>query len=175
MVLEGASPLKGKLGKQLFDPALNINDDATLDYEAASAPFDDEGIATQITPLVSEGVAMNYYYDLHTAALAGTRSTGNGNRSGSGLPSPAINALTISPGSTSFEQMIAPIREGLIVEHLMGADQGNILGVFFSVKGLLGNKIETAQTAGLVKNTMGTEMFTSYSTALKQSAMMDAG
>lgn len=154
MVLEGASPLKGKLGKTLFSSSLSMIDDATTDYEAASMPFDDEGIATRAMPLINQGTVENFYYDLHTAALAGTASTGNGNRSGGSLPSPGINALTVSSGGTSFEEMIADIKEGLIIEQLMGGEQGNILGGDFSGNVLLGFKIENGKIAGRVKNTM---------------------
>ncbi|MDD5605180.1 MAG: TldD/PmbA family protein [Dehalococcoidales bacterium] len=154
MVLEGASPLKGKLGTKLFSPDLSIIDDATSDFEAASSPFDDEGIATRAMPLINQGTVENFYYDLHTAALAGTVSTGNGNRSGGSLPSPGINALIIKGGDTSFEEMISDIKEGLIIEQLMGGEQGNILGGDFSGNVLLGYKIEDGKIAGRVKNTM---------------------
>jgi len=154
MVLEGASPLKNRLGQRVFDPALSIDDDATLDYQPASSPFDDEGVATRTTALIRDGVVENFYYDLYTASLAGTSSTGNGNRSGGGLPGPAVNALAVKPGTTSFEEMLADIKEGLIIEHLMGADQGNILGGEFSGNVLLGYKIENGKITGRVKNTM---------------------
>lgn len=154
MVLEGASPLKDKLGEQIFDSSFSLIDDATRDYQASSAPFDDEGIATRVTPLVNQGVAANFYYDLHTAALASTQSTGNGNRSGGSLPGPGINALIIEPGKVTFEEMLADIKEGILVEHLMGAGQGNILGGEFSGNVLLGYKIENGKITGRVKNTM---------------------
>lgn len=154
MVLEGASPLTGKLGEQLFSTDVSIIDDATRDFEAASAPFDDEGIATRAMPLINHGIVENFYYDLHTAALAGTSSTGNGNRSGGSLPSPGINALTIQPGKVTFEEMAADIKEGLIIEQLMGGEQGNILGGDFSGNVLLGYKIENGKVSGRVKNTM---------------------
>jgi len=154
MVLEGASPLKGKIGETLFSTDLSIIDDATTDYQAASAPFDDEGIATRAMPLVNRGVVENFYYDLHTAALAGTASTGNGNRSGGSLPSPGINALVVGSGIAPFDEMVADIKEGLIIEQLMGGEQGNILGGDFSGNVLLGYKIENGKITGRVKNTM---------------------
>ncbi len=154
MVLEGASPLQNKLEEQVFDSSFNLIDDATQDYQASSAPFDDEGIAIRATPLVNQGIVSNFYYDLHTAALAGAKSTGNGNRSGGSLPGPGINALTIKPGNVSFEDMLADIKEGILIEHLMGAGQGNILGGEFSGNVLLGYKIENGKIAGRVKDTM---------------------
>jgi len=83
-VLEGASPLKDKLGEQVFDKELSLWDDATVAYGVGSYPFDDEGVPGQRLPLVANGVATNFLYDLQTAVLAGTHSTGNGRRAGGG-------------------------------------------------------------------------------------------
>ena len=50
--------------------------------------------------------------------------------------------------------MVADIKEGLVVEQLMGASQGNVLGGDFSGNVLLGYKIENGKIAGRVKDTM---------------------
>ena len=50
--------------------------------------------------------------------------------------------------------MIADIKEGLFIEQVMGATQGNILGGDFSGNVLLGYKIENGKIAGRVKDTM---------------------
>ncbi len=104
-------------------------------------------------PLLREGAVANFLYDLQTAALAGTRSTGNGSRNG-GLPTPSPTTLTIAPGKTSFDEMLGDIKEGLVIEHLMGAEQGNILGGDFSGNVLLGYKVENGKIVGRVKDTM---------------------
>ncbi len=49
---------------------------------------------------------------------------------------------------------MADVKEGLIIEQLMGSDQGNILGGDFSGNVLLGYKIENGKITGRVKNTM---------------------
>src|SRR4030042_2645519 len=73
-VLEGASPLKDKLGKQVFAKRLSLWDDATVAYGVGSYPFDDEGVPSLRLPLVANGVVTNFLYDLQTSALAGTHS-----------------------------------------------------------------------------------------------------
>jgi len=50
--------------------------------------------------------------------------------------------------------MLADIEEGLVVEYLMGASQGNVLGGDFSGNVLLGYKIENGKIKGRVKDTM---------------------
>jgi PmbA protein len=152
-VLEGASPVGKRLGQQVFDPKLWLWDDPTLAYRPHSRPCDDEGVPSQRTPLIENGVVASFLYDLQTAALANTRSTGNGSRHG-GLPTPSPTALVIAPGKTTFDEMVSGIKEGLVIEQLMGAEQGNILGGDFSGNVLLGYKVESGKIVGRVKNTM---------------------
>jgi len=154
VVLEGVSPLEGKLGEQVFDNNLNLWDDATLAYRVGSSPCDDEGTPSQCTPLVERGVVASFLYDLRTAALANTQSTGNCKRIGSGSPKPAMSSLVIEEGDISFEAMVEDMKEGLIVEQLIGADQGNLLGGDFSGNVLLGYKVENGEVVGRIKDTM---------------------
>jgi len=153
-VFEGASPLKDKLGEQVFDKKLSLWDDATIAYGVGSYPFDDEGVSSQRLPLVTNGLVTNFLYDLQTAALAGTQSTGNGQRAGGGFPSPAISSLILSGGDVSFQAMVEDMKEGLVVEQLIGADQGNLLGGDFGGNVLLGYKVENGEIVGRVKDTM---------------------
>jgi len=153
-VLEGASPIGSKPGQLVFDEKLWLWDDPTIAYRPASRPCDDEGTPSQRTPLIEQGVVTNFLYDLQTAALAHTQSTGNGRRSHGGLPAPSPSAFIIAPGKAIFDEMVNDIKEGLVVEHLMGAEQGNILGGDFSGNVLLGYKVESGKIVGRVKNTM---------------------
>jgi PmbA protein len=153
-VLEGASPLKDKLGEQVFDKRLSLWDDATIAYGIGSYPFDDEGVSGRRLPLVTNGVVTNFLYDLQTAALAGTQSTGNGQRAGGGFPRPDVSSLILSGGDVSFQAMVEDMKEGLIVEQVMGAEQGNLLGGDFGGNVLLGYKVKNGEIVGRVKDTM---------------------
>jgi len=46
------------------------------------------------------------------------------------------------------------MKEGLIVEQLIGADQGNLIGGDFSGNVLLGYKVENGEVVGRIKDTM---------------------
>jgi PmbA protein len=153
-VLEGASPVGKKRGEAVFDKGFSLYDDPTIAYRPGSRPCDDEGVPSQRTALVEEGVVRNFYYDLRTAARAGKKSTGNGGRGRGGLPNPSITALVVTPGGTTLDEMVADIKEGLVVEQLMGAEQGNILGGDFSGNILLGYRVENGRITGRVKDTM---------------------
>ena len=153
-VLEGASPLKNRLGEQVFDKKLTLWDDATIAYGVGSYPCDDEGTPSQRLPLIDDGKVSSFLYDLQTAASADTRSTGNGRRMGGSPPRPAISSLIIGGGGLSFKDMVEDVKEGLIVEQLIGADQGNLLAGDFGGNILLGYKVENGEIVGRVKDVM---------------------
>ncbi|HHY47431.1 MAG TPA: TldD/PmbA family protein [Firmicutes bacterium] len=161
VVFQGASPLRDKLGAQVFDPRLALYDDGAIDFGPNSYAFDDEGVPTGRTPLVERGVVKNFIYDLKTAGLAGSRSTGNGfriSRAGEwtfeSQPSPSSTNLVMEPGDMSIEEMISGIEEGLLVDQVLGAGQGNVLSGAFSMNVHLGFKIAKGKLEGRVKNTM---------------------
>ncbi len=154
LVLEGASPLKDRIGEAVLAPNFSLWDDATLPYRPASRPGDDEGVPSQSISLVDKGVIKNFLYDLHTAALARTNSTGSGSRGRGGLPTPSVTSLIVGDGEASFEEMIKDMKEGLVVEQLIGAEQVNLMGGEFSGNVLLGYKVENGEIVGRVKDTM---------------------
>ncbi|MFC1968919.1 TldD/PmbA family protein [Chloroflexota bacterium] len=153
-VLQGASPIGNRMEERVFDENLSLWDDPTVAYSPASRPCDDEGVSSQRTPLIDEGTVAGFLYDLQTAAQSHTRSTGSGRRSHGGQPTPSPSAFIISPGDTTFDEMVSNTREGLVIEELMGATQGNVLGGDFSGNVLLGYKLENGKITGRVKNTM---------------------
>jgi len=153
-VLEGASPLGGRLGEVMFDPGFSLLDDGLVPGMPASAPSDHEGVPTQRTSLIEGGRLNAYYYDLQTAGRAGTQSTGNGLRSLASLPTPAPRALRIPAGQVAYPAMLADVAEGLVVDQIMGAWAGNLLAGDFSGNVHLGFRVEKGRLVGRVKNTM---------------------
>ena len=154
LVLQGASPLGQRKGECIFDPRFSLWDDATQPYRPHSSPCDDEGIPCRRLPLIERGVVSHFFYDLQTAGLANTQSTGHGSRATGGLPIPMASALIVEEGDMSFENMVNDMKEGLVVEVLMGAEQGNLLAGDFSGNVLLGYKVERGEFVGRVKDTM---------------------
>lgn len=158
--LEGASPLAGKIGRQVMDPRVCIYDDPTRDWALGSCPMDGEGVQSRKTPLIEAGIVKGFYYDLQTAGKAGASSTGNGfRRSGAGdyfegQPISAMTNAMVAPGSESLDDMIASMDEGIIVDQVIGAGQGNILTRDFSVNVHLGFRVEKGEIVGRVKDTM---------------------
>ena len=154
IVVQGASPLGKKQGEQVFDERLSLRDDATLTHRPRSRPYDDEGVPSQSAPLIDHGVVKGFLYDLQTAGFAGVQSTGSGDRGGAGVPTISISSLIFESGEATFEEMVQDIKEGLVVEQLMGAAQTNVLGGDFSGNVLLGYKVEKGEIVGRVKDTV---------------------
>jgi hypothetical protein len=127
MVLQGASALGDKLGLQVFDPRLTIVDDGMVDFAPHSSVCDDEGVPTRRTTMIDKGVLNSFYYDLKTASLAGKESTGNGFRSLYSPPGPSPTSVIFSTGEATMDEIISGIKEGLLVDQVMGAWAGNAL------------------------------------------------
>ncbi len=154
LVHQGQSPLAHQLGRQAYDPRITIWDDPTVPLRPTSRICDDEGIPSRRLPLVEGGVVRHFLYDLQTAGMAGAQPTGHGHRTPTGQTTISPSCLVIEPGEKELEDIIASLEEGLVVEQLMGAGQGNIMAGDFSGNVLLGYKIERGQVVGRVKDTM---------------------
>jgi PmbA protein len=146
-VLLGASPLAGKIGEQMFDERFSLTDDGTVDYASSSGRYDGEGVPHQRLPMVENGIVRNFLFDLDTASKNKTESTGHGAGCGS-------TNLLVKEGTTSFEEMIRSVDEGIIVEDVMGLGQGNVISGAFSVNVSLGYKIEKGEIVGRIKDVM---------------------
>lgn len=153
-IIQGSSPLVGKMGQKIVSNAVSVWDDPTIPYAPGSSSTDDEGVPSQRKALIKNGVVETFLYDLQTACQAGVKSTGNGSRSLGSLPSPSASLLLIDEGTTSYEDMINDIKDGIIVERLLGAGQGNVLSGDFNANVLLGYRIRNGKPCGRVKNTM---------------------
>lgn len=154
-VERGISPWRDKLGQPLFSPAFSLHDDTTLPGLTSSAAFDDEGVPTRRTALIDRGQLVSFYLDRRTAKALGRESTGNGWRRGlESPPVPAPGHWVVAPGREPLAAMIRGIRDGVLVDHLMGAWAGNLLAGEVNGNVMLGFKIENGELTGRVKDCM---------------------
>ena len=151
-VFSGVSPMKGKIGEQLFDSKLTVIDDPTLAGRFKSTPIDDEGVATKRNVFIENGVIKGFFYDLKTACLSGVESTGNGSRDLFSSPEPTQSNFIIQSGETPLADIIKGIDEGLWVQDVLGLGQGNIVSGAFSNSLGLAYKIEKGEITGRVKD-----------------------
>ncbi|MBN2540119.1 MAG: TldD/PmbA family protein [Bacilli bacterium] len=118
-VQKGISLLKGKLGETVGSELINIVDDPLMKKSASSRSFDDEGVATKFKYLVEKGTLKTYLHNLVTAKKDGVKSTGNG--FGGGIRS--VN-LKVEPGTSSFEEIMASVKDGIYITNVQGAHAG---------------------------------------------------
>ena len=154
LVQKGVSPLTGKLGEKIMDERISIYDDPTIDYADGSYVCDDEGVSARRTPLFESGVLKNYIYDLQTAGIMNAESTGNGTRSFASQPSPGNSNVIVEPGDMKFEDMIKDMKNGILVDQVLGGGQSNVLAGEFSVNIDLGYLVENGEIVGRVKDCM---------------------
>jgi PmbA protein len=150
-VLQGLSPLADRLGDEVADRRFSLHDNGRVDYSPRAYPCDGEGVPTQCTPLLDQGMVKNFIYDLQTAALAGTQSTGSGWRLPGEKPSPTPAAAIIAEGKTPYADMLAGIREGILVDQTLSAPADGE-GGDFAAQIDLGYKIERGEIVGRIKN-----------------------
>ncbi len=159
-VVLGTSPLKDRLGEQVFDPRITLWDDGRLPLGPRSTSFDDEGVPTTRLALAKKGVATSFFHDLRSAALAQQEPTGNGQKSGlmgggfRSPPSPGPRNIVLEPGTGTLDDLLAEMGDGLIVADVLGLGQGNIASGSFSNNVGVGFVVRGGKVVGRVKNTM---------------------
>ena len=151
-VQRGTSPLSDKLGETVFDTRLTLWDDPTLPGRPGSSSHDDEGVPCRRKPLVLRGTSAGFLFDLRTAALMDTQSTGNGSRGLFSTPSPSPSNLVIESGETPLHDILAGIERGLLVENVLGLGQGNAISGAFSNTLGLAYVVERGEIVGRVKD-----------------------
>ena len=72
-----SSFLLDSLGRQVFAPHVNIREEPHLLRARGSAPFDNEGVATERARRRRDGVLQGYFLGSYSARKLGLQSTGN--------------------------------------------------------------------------------------------------
>lgn len=126
-VLEGISPLAGKVGQRVLGN-LTLIDDGTVPGGLATSQFDDEGVARRRTVLVESGVLRGYLHNTYTARRMGVESTGNASR-GMGSVGISPSNLIVAGGASSeseLEAEAAVVAEGYLLSvHTVNPVTGN--------------------------------------------------
>lgn len=134
------SPLKDRLGEELFSSHLTIEDQPHMENSPNRRSFDDEGIPTTKKVLVERGVLKEYIYDLESAARLKEEPRGNGMKQalfGGDIHTPVTPSLinpVIAPGTSSREAMVKDVEEGILVESIVGFHSSNYPQGQFSVQ-----------------------------------------
>ena len=124
-VQKGRSLLKNKLGEAIGSQQLNIIDDPFMLKGVANRSFDSEGVASQKTSIIEEGILKSLLHNLKTAEKEGVQSTGHGYKSSyKGTMTVAPSNFYIQPGLNKYEDLISSLDEGLVITELEGLHSG---------------------------------------------------
>jgi len=123
-----SSFLVDRIGETIAAPEITVVDDARLPGGLGSSPFDDEGVPTQTTKIIENGVLQNYLHSAYTARKLGTRPTGNGSRAGSGVVTIGPTNFYLKGGTYSPDEIIRSVKEGLYVVELIGFGVNTVTG-----------------------------------------------
>ncbi len=134
-VLKGRSLFADRLGEEVGASALTLTDDPTDPLAYGAATYDAEGLACRRNVLVDRGVLTRFLYDTYASRRAGTASTGSAVRGGfKTAPGVGCRALSLVPGSSSQDEIIASVGEGMLVQWVTGIHSGvNPISGDFSV------------------------------------------
>jgi PmbA protein len=154
-VQRGQSLFKGKIGEKVVSENLTIYDDGLYFGGMNTCLFDGEGVPHQKTLIIDKGVLKNFLYDNYTAKKEGKESTGNASRDGY-LSTPHIGTTNfhILPGTSSTDDMIRQVDDGLLVYYLQGAHSSNPVSGEFSVVATPVWKIKNGEIAFASRDVM---------------------
>jgi PmbA protein len=137
--------LVGKMGESVAAGGVTMVDDARLVRGLGSSPFDDEGVATRMTPIIHSGILQNYLHSAYSARKLEARPTGNGSRTGTGSISVGPTNFYLQPGSSNPEEIIASVSSGLYAVELIGFGVNTVNGDYS--RGVTGLWIEDGKLA----------------------------
>lgn len=131
--VKSGSIAQGLIGKRVASKLVSLADSGQPQYEGyavGTLPFDDEGIITQTTMIIKDGILVSYLHNKETAAEFGVEPTGNA-RAWLYDDEPLIRMRNtyLLPGTSSIEQMIAEVEEGFLCEGA-GSGQADSNGEF---------------------------------------------
>ncbi len=121
LIIKGSSFLKNKLGKKIFNKAINIIDNPLMAGKLRSKVIDCEGIESKKQSLIKDGELNFYFNSLNSAKQIRHKPTGHANRSVSSLPSPSYSNLYMENGGEKRSKLIKSLKKGVIVTELMGS------------------------------------------------------
>jgi len=131
-----SSFLLDSAGKQVFAPLVSLSEQPHLPKGLASAPFDEEGVATRQREVVRDGVLQGYFLGSYSARKLGLKSTGNagGNHN-----------LVLRDTGSDFAGLLRAMGEGLLVTELLGHGVNPVTGDYS--RGAAGFWVERGEIA----------------------------
>ena len=151
-----------KLGKKFGCDELNVVDGAAVAGLRGSYKYDDEGVPSEKTYLIREGVLTGRLHSRETAKKMNEKVSGNARAISYRFP-PIVRMTNtyIEPRSVTFNDMIGDIREGIYVKNWYGGTTSMEMFTFSAGEAYMirnGKIAETLRPVVLTGNVFNTLM-----------------
>ncbi len=143
-----ASFLLGREDEALAPPGITIVEDPLRVRGQRSRPFDGEGVPCTPRMLVEQGQLGGWLTNVASAAQLGLPLTGHASRGTGGAPGISPSNVDLLAGEESVEELIADIREGVLVDYLIGQGVNGVTGDYS--RGAAGRRIVNGKIEGPV-------------------------
>lgn len=111
------------IGKKVAEPFVTIVDEGITPRQNGSLNVDDEGVLSQKTLLVEDGILKSYLHDKISAKHYGVKPTGSGRReSYQHYPQPRMRNTYMLAGETQPEDVIKGVKSGIYVEDVANGE-----------------------------------------------------
>ena len=118
MAWAGGAWWKDKLGEQIGSENLNVFDDPTTEQSLGWYDFDDEGVQTQKTSLIENGILKNHMQNRETAVDFDTLPTGNMRATNYRfMPLIRMACTCIEAGDWNPDEMIKEVKNGYLISN----------------------------------------------------------
>lgn len=154
--------LANNLGKKIGSDLVTFYDDGTINGAFGSFKYDDEGVPTQKTLLINDGVVTGLMHNLETAQKFNAQPTGNA-RAEDFRVEPIIRMRNtfMAPRDRSFEELIEDIKFGYYLKSFRGG-QASVDGTFQVgiqegyeiINGEIGDPVRNASISGNTLETL---------------------
>jgi PmbA protein len=146
-VLKGRSPFADRVGEPIASPLATLVDDPTDPLSLGADSHDGEGLATRRVPLIVDGVLQGFLHNTMTGRRAGVPSTASAVRGYRSTPGVGAQALALTTGAGSLDDLVAAVDHGVLVQSMTGLHSGvNPVSGDFSV-GVEGLMVRGGQRA----------------------------
>lgn len=139
-----------KLGRRLGQDILTIYDTGEYFDHRGGLKYDDEGVATERTYLIKNGILVGRLHSRETAGIMGEKPTGSARALNYTFPPLCrMRSTCIAPGESTFEDMIKDIKLGV---YAIGSGGGQTNGEMFTFNAGYGYMIRDGRLAELVRD-----------------------
>ena len=122
--------LAGKIGKKIGSNLVTFYDDGTILGSFGAFKYDDEGVQTQKTLLIEDGVVAGFMHNRETAQKFKAEPTGNARAEDFRVePIIRMRCTYMAPRDRSFEELVEDVKQGYYFKSFRGG-QANLDGTF---------------------------------------------